>query len=541
MANGNTPVLRIAFFQMNPTVGDLSGNVAKMLEAGEKARAQGANLLVTPEMSLVGYPAEDWLLRDDFCDKAQAALNELAKRATLPMLVGSVFTDEEGCRRNALFFLRDGGVKASYFKHHLPEYGVFDEARIFTAGSDPCVIEINGVKLGLAICEDLWYSDVAQQARAAGANILISVNASPYELGKASQREAVVIANAARAGLSLCYVNCSGGQDELIFDGGSFASDADGRVVFRLPRFEENLAIFDVQTFCSGKVVADTEVDKSEELFEALTLATRDYVRKNGFSKVVLGLSGGIDSAVVAAVASSALGAENVLAVMMPTRFTADLSLEEAKTLAASLGIDYVVRPIEKLFASFGEVLAEDFAGLAWSVAEENLQARIRGTLLMAYSNKFNRLVLTTGNKSETAVGYSTLYGDTAGAFAVIKDLYKTEVWALARAINKKAGREVIPESIIVRPPSAELREGQVDQETLPPYDVLDAFLGAYVEGKEPVAGAAVAAGCNLKEAERIARLVHRNEYKRRQSPIGPKVTRLAFGRDWRFPITSHY
>ena len=539
--------LRLAFYQMNSTVGDFSGNAGKILEAAKKAKKEGAALLITPEMSLVGYPAEDWLLRKDFCERATAAVSGLAKsleaEGAIPVIVGTVAAKEDGRRFNAACLLKAGRVEMVYAKQHLPEYGVFDEARVFQCGTAPAVFELNGWHLALGICEDLWHGDVAQQAAKAGAQLLLSVNASPYEVGKSDVREATVVQSAVAAGMPLCYVNCVGGQDELVFDGGSFASDKSGRVVFRQKRFEESLSVFDAGALLQQRALPERRADVAvdEELFEALVLATRDYVRKNGFKQVVLGLSGGIDSAVVAAIAVEALGSENVLAVMMPTRFTADLSLSEAERLAENLGIRYIVRPVEKLFEAFSERLAEDFAGRPWSVAEENLQARIRGTLLMAYSNKFGSLVLTTGNKSETAVGYSTLYGDTAGAFAVIKDLYKTQVWDLARAINRKAGRELIPESIIARPPSAELREGQLDQESLPAYPELDAFLLAYVEDKQSVEEAAKIAGCTLETGERIVRLVHRNEYKRRQSPMGPKVSRLAFGKDWRFPVTSRY
>ena len=539
------PSLRLAFFQMNPVVGDFSGNARKILEAARKAKEQGADMLITPEMSLVGYPAEDWLLRQDFCLQAARTMEDLAAKLkaeeAIPVIVGNVKISAEGRRTNVACLLRNGCIAATYEKQHLPEYGVFDEDRVFEGGQCPRVVEVKGIRVGLCICEDLWYPDVAKSASQAGAQLLVSINASPYEIGKASVRENVVICNAKAAGLPLCYVNCVGGQDELVFDGGSFASDKNGRVVFRQKRFEEALSVVDAGVLLRGSALEQTEVTESDELLEALTLATHDYVVKNGFKQAVLGLSGGIDSAVVAAIAARALGPENVLAVMMPTRFTADLSLTEAERLADNLGIRYVVRPIEQLFDAFSDRLAEDFVGRPWSVAEENLQARIRGTLLMAYSNKFGSLVLTTGNKSETAVGYSTLYGDTAGAFAVIKDLYKTQVWELARVINRKAGREMIPESIITRPPSAELREGQLDQESLPEYAVLDAFLRAYIEGKQSVEAASQAAGCSAETGNRIVRLIHRNEYKRRQSPIGPKVSRLAFGRDWRFPVTSRY
>lgn len=532
--------IRCALYQMNPKVGDFRGNAEKILSAARKAADAGCSLLVTPEMSLVGYPAEDWLLRDDFCAKARAELQRLAEKLAdfpdLGVLVG-VPEVAEGHRFNSIAVLRAGRIEALCRKQHLPEYGVFDETRIFTPGNNTTVVTVEGVKVGLCICEDLWYPDVAQKAKAMGAEILVACNASPYEAGKARQRERTVVGHAAAAGLGLIYVNCTGGQDELIFDGASFVSDDQGTIGLRLTAFDEKFAVF--ETAHSYEAVAVSEETPESELYKALTLAVRDYVRKSGFTDVVLGLSGGIDSAVVAAVAVKALGAEHVHAVMMPTRFTADLSVTEAEKLASNLGIHYVVRPIEPLFAAFVSELSADFKDRKLDVTEENLQARIRGVLLMAYSNKFGQLVLTTGNKSETAVGYSTLYGDTAGAFAPIKDVFKTRVWALAREINREAGFELIPETIITRAPSAELREGQTDQDSLPDYAELDAILARYMEKREDEKTIARETGLPESLVHRIVTLVHRNEYKRRQSPPGPKVSALAFGRDWRFPITA--
>lgn len=536
------PTFQIALLQMKSIVGDFEGNARKIQQGALKAQQAGASILLTPEMSLVGYPAEDWVLRSDFCQRARDVLIALARdlKASIPVLVGTVWLDEEGHRRNALVLLKDGQISAMYFKHHLPEYGVFDEARLFVPGNDACVVEIDGVKLGLSICEDLWYADVARQAKEAGAQVLLSANASPFEMGKIIQREETVIRHATDAGLPLVYVNLVGGQDELIFDGSSFATNLNGDVVQRQKRFEEDFSVISLESL-TQPVVANvaTETHRLAELHDALKLAVRDYVHHNGFQQVVLGLSGGIDSALVATLAAQALGAANVLAVMMPTRYTADLSFSLAKKLADNLGIQYIVRPIEALFSAYQEILTEDFAGRSWDVTEENLQARIRGVLLMAYSNKFQRLVLTTGNKSETAVGYSTLYGDTAGAFALLKDVYKTEVWALCRYINQREGREVIPEDLINRPPSAELRTGQLDEDSLPKYEVLDVILRKYVDERRSLSEIAEQVECDVPEIERVIRLVHRNEYKRRQSPMGPKVSGLAFGRDWRYPITA--
>ena len=541
---GRSIELKIALCQMNSTVGDFVGNAAKIQKAAQRAQGEGAGLLLTPEMSLVGYPAEDWLLRDDFCEKAQTALIRLAEtlKDTIPVLVGTVWKEESGVRRNALAFLRNGKVEALYFKQHLPEYGVFDEPRVFTAGNQPAVIEVNGVRLGLTICEDLWHPDVVTETVVAGAEVVLSANASPFEVGKAAERERVILPSLEEHHIPLVYVNAVGGQDELVFDGSGFASDAEGTVFLRQKTFAEDLLWVSVGELTQpheAVVTPEGEQERLFSLYEALKLALTDYVHKNGFQQVVIGLSGGIDSALVATIAADALGPQNVLAVMMSTRFTADLSFDLAKQLVTNLGIPYVVRPIEDLFKEYQALLADDFAGKPWDVTEENLQARIRGTVLMAYANKFRRLVITTGNKSETAVGYSTLYGDTAGAFALIKDVYKTDVWALARWINRERRCEVIPEALICRPPSAELREGQLDEGTLPKYAVLDAVLKAYVDEQRSVKEAAAAAGCDQQVAERVVRLVHRNEYKRRQSPVGPKLSGRSFGRDWRYPMTA--
>ena len=534
----------IAVYQMGSVVGDMVGNASKIYATALRAKRKGAGLLLTPEMSLVGYPAEDWILRDDFCEKAQRALTHLAEtlKNTIPVLVGTVWKEENGIRRNALAFLRNGCIETLYFKQHLPEYGVFDEPRVFTPGNQPTVIEVEDIRLGLAICEDLWHPDVVAQTYAAGAQVILSANASPFEMGKSEERERTILPFVKRNHIPLVYVNAVGGQDELVFDGSGFVTDAEGTVFLRQPSFTEDLQVVSVQTLMKSQTAVLLKGDEEQRLtsmYGALKLALSDYVHKNGFKQVVVGLSGGIDSALVATIAADALGADNVLAVMMPTRFTADLSFDLAKQLVKNLRISYVVRPIEELFKGYQALLTDDFAGKAWDVTEENLQARIRGTVLMAYANKFGRLVITTGNKSETAVGYSTLYGDTAGAFALIKDVYKTDVWALARFVNRHRGREVIPEALINRPPSAELREGQLDEASLPKYAVLDAFLKAYVDGRQSMAEAADKAQCDRATAEHIVRLVHRNEYKRRQSPTGPKLSGTAFGRDWRYPMTA--
>ena len=543
MSDLSTSALKIALCQMNSTVGDFAGNAAKIREAVSRAQEAGAGLVVTPEMSLTGYPIEDWGLRDDFCEAARKTLETLAQEvgASVPVLVGTVWVDEAGLRRNALALLRNGKVEVLHFKNCLPNYGVFDEPRVFTAGHYPTVIDVEGVKVGLAICEDLWHSEFVEKTCVAGAQIIIAANASPFEAGKINEREKTILPLVKAHRVPLLYVNAVGGQDELVFDGSSFVTNTGGCVIRRLHRFEEDFQMVAVQDLVRSQPSVDLpkgEQARLQELYEALKLALRDYVTKNGFRQVVIGLSGGIDSALVTTIAADALGTENVLTVMMPTQFTADLSFDLAKQLVENLKVKYVVRPIESLFEAYRQLLDEDFAGKPWDVTEENLQARIRGTLLMAYANKFNRLVITTGNKSETAVGYSTLYGDTAGAFALIKDVYKTDVWALALYVNRQKGCEVIPGGIINRAPSAELREGQKDEDSLPSYDKLDAILKAYVDARKGKQQLTIEVDSDKEVSKRVVRLVRRNEYKRRQTPLGPKLTRMAFGRDWRYPIS---
>ncbi len=541
MSGLSTSALKIALCQMNSTVGDFAGNAAKIREAVLRAQKEGAGVVVTPEMSLTGYPIEDLGLRDDFCEAARRALTKLAQdvKTLVPVLVGTVWVDETGVRRNALALLRNGRVDALHFKNCLPNYGVFDEPRVFTAANQPTVIDVDGVKLGLVICEDVWHSEFVEKTCRAGAQIIVAANASPFEAGKIAEREGTILPFIKSCQVPLVYINAIGGQDELVFDGSSFVTDSKGQVFRRLRRFEEELQVVAVQDMVKPQEPVDLPIGEQarlQEVYEALKLALKDYVTKNGFSQVVIGLSGGIDSALVTTIAADALGAENVLAVMMPTQFTADLSLNLAKQLAENLNVKYIVRPIEPLFEAFKRLLAEDFSGRPWDVTEENLQARIRGTILMAYANKFNRLVITTGNKSETAVGYSTLYGDTAGAFALIKDVYKTDVWALSRYVNQQKGREVIPEGIINRPPSAELRVGQKDEDSLPTYDRLDMFLKAYVDDRKAKRQISVD-DLDGQVSDGVIRLLHRNEYKRRQSPLGPKLSSRAFGRDWRYPV----
>lgn len=534
----------IACAQLNTVVGDFEGNTRKILEAARQAASMGAQMLVCPEMSVTGCPAEDWLLREDFCKMAQAWLESLPVRLAaqapgLTVVVGSVQAARSG-RKNALYVFKDGELLGTCGKRHL-ESGVFDESRVFNSARRLLVLKLaKKLRVGFVVGADAFEDDCLTELKSAGADIVVCAAASAWCKGGRRQREAAAADCASRAGLPLVYVNMSGAQDELVFDGHSFACADSGEVVMRMPSESTVGGLIDAHALAAGKLACVKQLPCSgpAELYDMLVLAVRDYVYKNGFKSVVLGLSGGVDSALVAAIAADAVGRENVLAVMMPTRFTADLSLELAQKCAKNLGISFVTRPIEPLFSAFMELLKDDFAGRKWSEAEENLQARIRGTLLMAYSNKFARLVLTTGNKSESAVGYSTLYGDTAGAFAPIKDVLKTEVWALCREVNARAGFERIPQAIIDRAPSAELREGQIDEQSLPRYSILDQIIAAYVEKGRSI-DEIVKSGFERAVVERVVRLIHRSEYKRRQCPIGPKISRAAFGGDWRFPITA--
>jgi NAD+ synthase (glutamine-hydrolysing) len=525
----------IAAAQMNCTVGDLSGNAARILEYAERSRAAGADLLLTPELSLCGYPPEDLLLRASFLADCRRALERLAQQARGPdLVVGYPELAADGTRYNAAALIRDGRIAAVARKHELPNYDVFDEKRYFEAGAEPCVIELKGARFALAICEDVWFARVPQAAKAAGAQAILSINASPYHKRKQATRHGIFRDWIRRTGLPLVAVNLVGGQDELVFDGASFVLDARGDVVRQAPFFEEALELyeFDGATPRSGPV--SPELPLEAEIYRALCLGTRDYLDKNGFPGALIGLSGGVDSALTLAVACDALGAERVRAVMMPSRYTRQMSLDDAAEMARRVGVRYDIIPIQPVFEAFLAALAPQFAGRAADVAEENLQARVRGTLLMGLSNKFGSLVLTTGNKSEMAVGYATLYGDMAGGYAVIKDLTKTLVWRLARYRNTLGA--VIPENIITRAPSAELRADQTDQDSLPPYDVLDGILEGYLEQNRSLREI-VAQGFAPAEVRRVVDLVSRSEYKRRQAPPGVR----GFGKDWRYPITSKY
>ena len=543
MQAATTSALKIAIAQINCVVGDLSGNVAKILIAAEQAKQGGATLLLTPELSLTGYPPEDLLLREDFNEASQAALINLAKKiGSVTAIVGHPHLQDGHCY-NAASVLQDGKIIATYHKHTLPNHTVFDELRYFTAGIEPLVFEHQGVKCGVLICADVWDSPPAILAKKAGAEVLLVLNASPYHLEKQDSRHQVARDRIAQTGLALVYCNLVGGQDELVFDGSSFVLDRSGVLTQQLPAFEECLAFVDFDLSPRDRLNAfpagiAKPLSTEAAVYRALCLGLKDYVHKNNFKGVVLGLSGGIDSALTLAVAVDALGADQVRVVMMPSEFTAEMSVSDAHLMAETLGVQYSELPISALFNQFRETLADEFAGLPFDTTEENLQARIRGMLLMALSNKFGSIVVTTGNKSEMAVGYSTLYGDMAGGFALLKDVPKTLVYKLAHYRNSLS--PVIPERIITRAPSAELRHDQKDQDSLPPYEILDAIMELYVE-QDASRADIVAKGYAKQDVDRVTTLIDRNEYKRRQSPIGVRITQRGFGKDRRYPITSKF
>lgn len=530
--------MKIALAQMNATVGDLEGNAAHLVDLALQAQKAGASLMLTPELALCGYPPEDLALRPDFYDENARVLADLASR--LPsgfcLVVGHPLM-EEGARYNAASVIHDGRIVATYRKRRLPNYAVFDEVRTFRPGTDACVFEWQGTRFGINICEDIWDDEAPALARNAGAQMLLVLNASPFHLEKVSQRHQVAQDRVKEHGLPIFYANLVGGQDELVFDGASFALDGQGQVAAQAPMFQEGLYLLDVE---DGRIHGGmTPLPPLEAaVYQALVVGVRDYVTKNGFPGVLLGLSGGIDSALTMVVAVDALGADKVQAVMMPSQFTAGISLEDAEELAANLGVRYDVQPIKRMFDAFMEELSDEFDDLPFDQTEENIQARIRGVILMALSNKFGQLVLTTGNKSEMASGYATLYGDMAGGLAVLKDVSKTLVWRLSRYRNTLS--PVIPERIITRPPSAELRANQCDQDSLPPYDILDAIMARYVE-QDMAPRDIIAEGFRAEDVAHVVRLIDRAEYKRRQSPPGIRITPRGFGRDRRYPITNRY
>jgi NAD+ synthase (glutamine-hydrolysing) len=575
-------LLRVALAQINPTVGDIQGNARKIGEQISAAREQGAALVVFPELSLTGYPPEDLLLKTSFIGQAGAALEELAAQTHgIVALVG--FPERAEDVYNSAAVLANGQVAAVYRKMYLPNYGVFDEQRYFQSGAEAAIFELNGVPIGLTICEDIWEPGPPAMTEAlGGAQLIVNLSASPYRAGYGRSRERMIVQRAIDNLAAVVFVNTVGGQDELVFDGHSLAVDQDGKVLARCPQFEESLVLctIDPREVTSARLrdtrhranvrrqrraapaaepqvvhLASVEVpgggetvggavapllDPEAEVYAALRTGLRDYVEKNRFQHVVLALSGGIDSALVALLAADALGPERVTCVSMPSPYSSEATRADARDIAANLGVEFMEISIEDAMKAYDQMLAEPFAGRQPDIAEENVQARIRGNVVMALSNKFGWLVLTTGNKSELSVGYATLYGDMAGGFAVLKDVFKGWVYRLVRWRNEQAVRELVPASVLERPPSAELRYEQTDQDTLPPYEVLDAILAGYVE-EDLDAVELVRRGLSAGDVERVIRMVDRAEYKRRQAPPGIKISTKAFGRDRRLPITNRY
>jgi len=528
--------LKVAIAQINCMVGDLAGNVEKIIASANQAKAQGATLLVTPELSLCGYPPEDLLLRADFLEACHVQLLKLSISLNgMTVIVGHPHQVGESCY-NAASILQDGKIIATYHKHALPNHSVFDEKRYFKAGDEATIFEHHGVKISVLICADVWESNPAFLAKIAGAELLVALNASPFHMEKQSTRLEVLRERVLETKLPIIYANMVGGQDELVFDGGSFVLNATGDLTHQLPAFESGLAIIEFADSQPLSAAIAPHLSVEASVYNALKLGLHDYVHKNGFPGVVLGLSGGVDSALTLAIAVDALGAENVHAVLMSSEFTANMSVDDAVEMANLLGVKYSLIPIAALFEHFRSALSSEFAGLPFDTTEENLQARIRGMLLMALSNKFGSIVVTTGNKSEIAVGYCTLYGDMAGGFALLKDVPKTLVYRLCGYRNSLS--YAIPQRIITRPPSAELRAGQKDQDSLPPYEILDAIVEAYVEndlGRADI----IAMGFKVVDVNRVISLIDRNEYKRRQSPVGVRITHKNFGKDRRYPITA--
>lgn len=568
--------LRIALAQINSTVGDLSGNEQKIRTAIARAHDLGADVVALPELAVTGYPPEDLLLKPGFVEANLIVLRRLA--AVAPDVVAVVgFVDRGDDIYNAAAVLYGGQVAAVYHKSYLPNYGVFDEDRYFRAGDRPLVLSLGDAQIGINICEDVWYPTGPTEAQAwAGAQLIINISASPYHAGKGAARERMLATRAADHVVAMAFCNLVGGQDELVFDGGSVVLNELGEVVGRGRQFVEDMVVADLNLGAvfrqrlhdprrrkerpvgeSVQIISlasragrnarppaanviEPPLDLAAEVYAALTLGVGDYVRKNGFEKIVIGLSGGVDSALTACIAVDALGAQNVVGVFMPTRYSSDASREDATQLAANLGIRFLIIPIDDIFQSFLDTLAEAFAGTPVGVAEENIQARIRGSIWMALSNKFGWMALTAGNKSEMSTGYATLYGDMAGGFAAIKDVPKMLVYRLAGYVNERAGREVIPERIFTKAPTAELRPNQTDQDTLPPYALLDDILHSYVE-QDCSVDEMVDMGFDRGVVQEVVRMVDRAEYKRRQAPPGVKITPRAFGRDRRLPITNRY
>ena len=568
--------LRLALAQINSTVGDIEGNTEKIISLIKEAKAKDCDIIAFPELAITGYPPEDLLFKTSFIKANLRALEKIANHSrNIISIIG--FVDKNKDIYNAAAVLLDGKVIAKYHKNHLPNYGVFDEVRYFQRGNEISILDINGTKIGLSICEDIWYPENPINIQAIeGASLVININASPYHIGKTKEREDLLKVRARDNNIAIAYVNLVGGQDELVFDGNSIVVGPDGSFIAKADAFKEELLICDIElesvfrmqlkdnrlrnlraTYKREERVNVIPVDykfkekvehidqkitldltETEEIYNALVLGVRDYIHKNGFEKVVIGLSGGIDSSLTATIAVDALGKDNVKGVLMPSQFTSRESIEDAQELAENLGIETFIFPIKDIFHKYMDILSPVFEGLKWDVTEENLQARIRGNLLMALSNKFGWIVLATGNKSEMSVGYATLYGDMVGGFAVLKDVYKTKVYELAEYRNSIS--PVIPKRVLEKPPSAELRPNQKDEDELLPYQILDEIIRLYVE--EDLSLEEIAArGFDKKSVEKVIRMIDRNEYKRRQAPIGIRITKRAFGKDRRMPITNKF
>ena len=531
---------KIALAQFSPHIGNLEANAQKMLEQANEAKKQNADLIIFPELSSIGYPAEDLLLRPSLTKRTQQVFEQLKTVKDIVMVFGFVNHTEDGQRYNAAAVMKDGQVLGVYNKQNLPNYSVFDEKRYFTEGHQHLVFEYLGHKFGVLICEDVWSLSTVQQLAQLNVETALVLNASPYEVGKPQHRVETMSALAKQMNLNLVYANQVGGQDDLIFDGTSFVIAKNGSVVLQAESFKESLyfAEYEAEQQAFKANALPPALDTMAEIYQSLVMATRDYVQRSGFPGVILGLSGGIDSALTLAIAADAIGADKVQAVMMPYTYTAQISVEDAAEQAKSMGVTFGIAEINPIVNSFMQTLYPFFGNSPADATEENLQARARGTLLMGLSNKFGNLVLSTGNKSELAVGYCTLYGDMVGGFAVLKDVYKTIVFELAKYRNSISDKPVIPERVITRPPSAELRPDQKDQDSLPPYDVLDAILYAYIE-EDMSQDDIIAKGFDAEVVAKVIRLVDFNEYKRRQGAIGPRISSRAFSRERRYPIMN--
>ncbi len=531
---------KIALAQFSPHIGNLEANAQKMLEQANEAKKQNADLIIFPELSSIGYPAEDLLLRPSLTKRTQQVFEQLKTVKDIVMVFGFVNQTEDGQRYNAAAVMKDGQVLGVYNKQNLPNYSVFDEKRYFTEGHQHLVFEYLGHKFGVLICEDVWSLSTVQQLAQLNVETALVLNASPYEVGKPQHRVETMSALAKQMNLNLVYANQVGGQDDLIFDGTSFVIAKNGSVVLQAESFKESLyfAEYETEQQAFKANALPPALDTMAEIYQSLVMATRDYVQRSGFPGVILGLSGGIDSALTLAIAADAIGADKVQAVMMPYTYTAQISVEDAAEQAKSMGVTFGIAEINPIVNSFMQTLYPFFGNSPADATEENLQARARGTLLMGLSNKFGNLVLSTGNKSELAVGYCTLYGDMVGGFAVLKDVYKTIVFELAKYRNSISDKPVIPERVITRPPSAELRPDQKDQDSLPPYDVLDAILYAYIE-EDMSQDDIIAKGFDAEVVAKVIRLVDFNEYKRRQGAIGPRISSRAFSRERRYPIMN--